>query len=418
MIYSALTTTDALSDVFSDTSVVQAMLDVEVALARVQARLGIIPSAAADAIAAAASADRFDARALACDARESGTLAIPLAAALTAQVRSVDPKGAGFVHWGATSQDIVDTAFVRLVARACEVLGSDHAALVASLRALSDRHANDAMLGRTLLQPAAPITFGLKAAGWCAGVSRSWARLDRARRESLVLQFGGAVGTLASLDDRGLAVAEALAAELELECPDASWHAYGDRLAALVSACGIYTGILGKIARDISLLMQPEIGEVAELGGGSSTLPQKRNPSGCAIVLAAATRMPGLVSAVLTGLVQEHERSAGAWHAQWPTVVDAIQATGSAVAAMRGVVAGLTVDTSRMRANIDATQGAVFAERDMMRLASSVGRDVAHETVRRALAQAPASGRVADDPASYLGVAEALRRRLLASSEE
>ena len=383
----SLATTDALAEIFADRSAIQAMLDVEAALARVQSALGVISREAGATITRAALADDFDAASLARDARQSGTIAVPLVSALTARVRSIDPDAARFVHWGATSQDIVDTALALLIGRATAVMADDQRRLSAALRALSDRHAGDVMLGRTLLQPAPPVTFGLKAAGWRAGLNRSWARLERAQREAAVLQFGGASGTLAALEDKGLAVAEALARELGLPCPDAPWHAYRDRLAALVAACAIYAGILGKMARDISLLMQVEVGEAAEPGGGSSTLPHKQNPVGCAVALAAAARLPGLAATALTALVQEHERSVGAWHAEWPTVVDAIQATGAALAAMREAVAGLVVDPARMRANLDRLNGAVLAERVMMRAAPALGRDRAHALVREALAQ-------------------------------
>jgi len=434
-----LGTTDPLAQVFSDASVIRAMLDVEAALARAEGRLGIIPADAADVIARMAEAADADATALAHEARQSGTLAIPLVTMLTSRVRAMNEHAARFVHWGATSQDIVDTALVVLLGRAVVILAEDHRRLCASLRDLSDRHAGTVMLGRTLLQPAPPITFGLKVAGWLGAVSRSWSRVSGRIRDASVIQLGGAVGTLAALDDRGLAVAEALASELQLQCPDAPWHTHRDRLAAVVASCAIYTGSLGKMARDISLLMQGEVAEVFEPGGGSSTMPQKRNPVGCAIALAAAAQLPGLAATMLTGLVQEHERSAGPWHAEWPTIADAIQATGSALAAMSDVAAGLTVDADRMRANIEATNGTVFAERVMMRLGPMLGRDRAHALVRDVLTRATGAGqtfgealratpaiaaalsedelRTFDRAESYLGSAEALRRRLLASAE-
>jgi 3-carboxy-cis,cis-muconate cycloisomerase len=430
-----LATTDALSALFADRSILQAHLDVEAALARVEARLGVIPQSAAAAIEKAAVADGFDIDALARDARDSGTIAVPLIGALKDRVRAVDPEAAGFVHWGTTSQDVVDTAFVRLVDRAIDVIDRDQKAIADALRVLSDRHAGDVMLARTLLQPAPPITFGLKAAGWHAGLQRSWARVVTRRREALVIQFGGASGTLAALDDQGLAVADALARELGLTCPDAPWHAYGDRLAAMVAASAIYTGVLGKMARDVSLLMQSEVAEAREAGGGSSTMPHKQNPAGCAVALAAATRMPALMSTVLTSLVQEHERAAGTWHAQWPSIVEAVQVMGASADAMRQVASELTVDPARMRANLDATNGAVFAERVVMRAGRAAGRDAATAMVKTALDKARQQGtsfpavvratpelashlsaqdlQSLDDPMSYLGAAEALRQRLL-----
>jgi 3-carboxy-cis,cis-muconate cycloisomerase len=430
-----LGTTDALGALFADRSVLQALLDVEAALARVEARLGVIPQSAAAAIEKAAVADGFDIETLARKARDSGTIGVPLIDALKERVRSVEAEAAGFVHWGATSQDIVDTAFVRLVDRAIDVIDRDQKALADALRVLSDRHAGDVMLARTLLQPAPPVTFGLKAAGWHAGLQRSWARVVTRRREALVIQFGGASGTLAALDDQGLAVADALARELNLTCPDAPWHAYGDRLAAMVAASAIYTGVLGKMARDISLLMQTEVAEAREAGGGSSTMPHKQNPAGCAVALAAATRMPALMSTVLTGLVQEHERAAGTWHAGWPSIVEAVQVMGASAEAMRQVASEMTVDPARMRANLDATNGAIFAERVVMRAGRTAGRDAATTMVKAALDKAreqrtsfPAVVRATpelsshlsvqdlqslDDPASYLGAAETLRQRLL-----
>jgi 3-carboxy-cis,cis-muconate cycloisomerase len=434
-----LRTTDALADVFSDVSVIQAMLDVEVALARAEARLGVIPRDAVDAIARGAVAAEFDVAALTRGARESGTLAVPLVAELTARVRASDAAAARFVHWGATSQDIVDTALVILVTRASALLAADHTQLSSALRALSDRHAGDVMLGRTLLQPAPPVTFGLKAAGWLAALSRCWRRLEHARAEACVLQFGGASGTLAALGDRGLGVAEALAIDLGLPNPEAPWHTHRDRLVAFVASCGIYTGALGKIARDLSLLMQAEVGEASEHGGTSSTLPHKKNPVGAATVLAAAARMPGVVSAALAGMVQEHERAVGAWHAELPIVADALQTTGAALAAMAGTVHGLSVDPERMRANIDRTNGAIFAERAMMRAGAAIGRERAHGLLAQAVARSRASGeplgrairdtpemagvltaddlRSLDDADSYLGMAESFRRRLLASAD-
>ena len=438
-ISNALVTTDELSEVFGDTSAIQAMLDVEAALARAEAALGLVPHDAAIAITKAAVASEFDGAALARDARESGTIAIPIVTALTERVRALDPAAAGFVHWGATSQDIADTALVLLVDRAVDVIGRDHAALAASLRTLSDRHKDDVMLGRTVLQPATPITCGLKVAGWCAAVQRGWARVHTRRREAVVLQFGGAAGTLAALGANGVPVAERLGRELGLRCPAAPWHAYHDNLAALVAACGIYAGSLGKVARDVSLLMQFEVGEAREEGAGSSTMPQKQNPSGCAVTLAAAARLPGLTATAIASLVQEHERSVGGWLVAWPTIADALQATGAAVAAMRRVASELTVDVGRMRANLDATNGAVMAERAMMLAAPILGRDAARRLVKDAVAAGLSSGQTLsaivratpqlavalseddlkslDDPTAYLGSAETLRQRLLAGSD-
>lgn len=431
----SLVTTEPLAEIFSDSAVLDAMLQFEVALARAESRLGVIPASAADAIAGAAVPEAFDAAAIAREARATGTPVIPLVDALTARVRAGDPAAATFVHWGATSQDVSDTALVLCLGRARPVLMRDHERLTAALRRLSDQHAGTVMLGRTLLQPAPPITFGLKTAGWFAASSRAGGRLMSAFDEACVLQFGGASGTLAALGTHGLAVAAELARELRLPDPGASWHAHRDRLGSLVAACGIYTGTLAKIARDVALLMQDEVGEAAEPGGGSSTMPHKRNPAGCASALAAASRVPPLVAAFLAGMPQEHERGVGGWQAEAATVSAAAQATGAALASLATVIGALSVDPERMRANIAATRGLVFAERAMMLLAPRLGRESAQRIIAAAVAAARRGERAFDEalgaeadataalepadlsslasPEAYLGVAEQLRRRLL-----
>ncbi len=431
----SLATTDALARVFADESMVQAMLDFESALAEAQAKLGVIPGTAAEAIAASARAAHFDAARLAREAREHATVAIPLVRALRAHVRAIDADASRFVHWGATSQDVADSALILALKQARPILAADHRRLDAALTKLSAEHASTVMLARTLLQPASPTTFGLKAAHWVAALRRGWARVEREYEGAMLVQLGGAAGTLAAMGDQGLDVASAVAAELGLAAPTAPWHTDRDRLAALVAALGVYTGTLGKIARDVSLLMQDEVAEVAEPGGGSSTLPHKRNPAAAAITLAAATRMPSLVSAYLSGMVQEHDRAVGGWHAEWPTVAAVVQAAGAGLAALAAAIEGLTVDADRMRANIERTRGAVFAERVVMLTASRLGRDKAEALVRQALDTARASGQTfkqaladlpdavaalspqelqtIDDPNAYLGAAEALRQRLL-----
>ncbi len=440
----SLATTEALAEVFSDSSVMAAMLTFEVVLARVEAGLGVIPRSAAETIAGCAHVGGFDAAALVHEVPASGTPAIPLVKALTEQVRKRDPSAAGFVHWGATSQDVCDTALVLLLKKARAILESDLRRLQAGLRRLAKAHRHTVILSRTLLQPAPPTTFGLKAAGWLAAIHRSHQRLRAAFEESQVVQFGGASGTLAALGEQGLAVGKALAEELDLAYADAPWHAHRDRLAAVVSACGVLGGSLAKMARDISLLMQSEVGEAAEPGGpgqgGSSAMPHKRNPVGCAVTLAAVNHLPGLVSDFLSGMAQEHERGLGGWQAEWATVSRTIRATGLAAASMAEVAEGLTIDPVRMRANIEATRGAVFAERAMMMLANKLGRDVAYKIMETAARKSAEQGRKLsevlhempeardhmdrealrdlENPDNYLGVAEEFQDRLLASAEE
>jgi 3-carboxy-cis,cis-muconate cycloisomerase len=432
----SLGTTDALAEVFSDRSLLGAMLQFEVALARAEAQVGVIPGECIEAIAGAADAGAMDSAAIASRARASGTIAIPFVEMFTGRVRALDARSAGYVHWGATSQDVTDTALVLCLARARPLLERQHEGLVEALRRLSDRHAATVMLGRTLLQPAPPITFGLKVAGWYAACERGWTRVLSAFDEALVLQFGGASGTLAALGDRGLDVAAGLGRELGLRVPEAPWHAHRDRLGALLAACGVYVATLGKIAADVALLMQAEVGEAREPGGGSSTMPQKHNPAGCAIAIAAATRVPGLVASFLAGMLQQHERGVGGGHAEGPTVASVVEATGAALEAVRNIAGTLRVDPERMRTNISATGGTVFAERAMMLLAPSVGREAAHALVAKAAADAiarnaglgDALARIPevvqvlssadlsslDDPCAYLGLAERLRLQLLA----
>jgi 3-carboxy-cis,cis-muconate cycloisomerase len=388
----SLGTTEELAAIFSDASVLGALLGFESALARAQARLGIVPQSAADAIGRAAVAEGFDAIAIAREARQSASLAIPLVNALTMRVRAIDEAASRFVHWGATSQDVIDSAMSVLLRRAQTILARDHARLERALRTMSDDHADTLMLARTVLQPAPPITFGYKVAAWYGGVQRSWRRLRGTCGEALVLQFGGAAGTLASYGSLGPALARELSRELDLPESDAPWHAQRDRLAAFAAHCGLYVGTLGKIAHDVALLMQFEVGEVAERGGGSSAMPNKRNPSGCAIALAAATRMPGLVSAFLAGMVQEHERAAGGWQAEWETLAAAVETTGSALGAVAGVMEGLTVFPDRMRANLDATHGVVFAEQVSMLIVARIGRAAAHALLAEAARAAVESG--------------------------
>jgi 3-carboxy-cis,cis-muconate cycloisomerase len=434
-LFDSLASTEPLADLFSDAAMLAAMLRFEASLARVEARLGQIPASAAAAIERAADPAAFDSSAIARAARSSGTITQPLVEMLRARVRETDPDASTFVHWGATSQDVSDTALMLCLARAADVLASDHERLASSLKRLSDDHAATVMLARTLMQPAPPITFGLKAAGWYGAVSRSGARLTAAFRDACVLQFGGASGTLAFLGAQGPAVAEALARELDLRLPDAPWHSQRDRLATFVSSCGVYVGSLGKIARDVSLLMQFEVAEAAEPGGGSSTMPHKRNPAGCAVALAAATRVPGLVASFLSGITQEHERGVGNWHAEATTIVSVVQSAGAALAAVAGVIETLRVDAVRMRANIAATGGLVFAERVMMLLAPKIGREAAGRHIKEAM-QAADRDRQSfvtalaaipevsaalsatelislESPEAYLGSAEEFRQRLL-----
>jgi 3-carboxy-cis,cis-muconate cycloisomerase len=434
-----LVTTDAVSRAFGDDHLLRAMLQFEAALARAEGRVGVIPEAAATAIShTALTPAKVDQAALLANLRANATLSIGVVAALTERVEADHSSAAPYVHWGATSQDVYDTAIVLCLREAWASIESDHRRLITALEALATDHADAVMLGRTLLQPAVPTTLGLKAAGWLGAVARSWRAWSDAYDRTQVVQFGGAAGTLSALGTQGPAVEQALADELRLAVPDAPWHAHRDRLAGFVATAGVYVGALGKVARDISLLMQPEVGEAREAGGGSSTMPHKRNPAGCVVVLACAQRMPGLVAAMLTTMTQEHERGVGGWQAEGATLVDAVQASAAAAGAMAAVLETLAVDAGRMRQNIEATRGVIFAERLTMRLAPELGRSRAAALVKAAVEESMRSGRsladvVAATPElaqriatseraglftadSYLGSAEVFRARLLAGA--
>ena len=419
----SLAATESLSEIFGDEAVLQTMLSFEGALARAEAQVGLIPADAARVITQAAMAQGFDIPRLVRESLRAGTPAIPMVRMLTEAVRTQNAEAAGFVHWGATSQDVVDTCMVLLLGQCRKVLERDHQRILQALRRISNEHSNTVMLGRTLLQPAPPITFGLKAAGWLAAVRRGWQRVESRFDESAYLQFGGASGTLAALGDQGLAVSDVLATELNLKSPDGPWHGHRDRLAALMAALSIYTASLGKMALDIALLMQYEVGEVAEPGGngrgGSSTMPHKRNPTACMLTIAAAKRTPGLMSNFLTGMLQEHERAVGGWQSEWTAVQGIVQAAGVATESMAEVTDGLIVDATRMRSNIEATQGAVFAEKAMMLRASEIGRDAAHKEVEDAvrITGSPPDIPGLREPADYLGSAEIFQLRLLEGKE-
>jgi 3-carboxy-cis,cis-muconate cycloisomerase len=390
-----------MRDVLDDRARLQRMLDFEVALARAEAALGIVPALAIDQIANAARAEHYDLATLGQEAVVSGNIAIPLIVALTAEVAKADPTAARYVHWGATSQDVIDTALVLDLKAAVDALMTDLNRAIDGFTALAGRHRRTATVGRTWMQHALPMPFGLKLAGYAAALARSRERLRRLRREALVLQFGGAAGTLAALNDKGLDVAERLAALLDLSLPDAPWHGHRDRLAEVASAFAILTGTCGKIARDVSLLMQTDVGEAFEPAapgrGGSSTMPHKRNPTAAAVALAAATIAPNLVATILAAQVQEHERGLGSWQAEWPTFPALALITSGALNAIADIAQGLEVDSKRMRANLEATRGLIMAEAVSFALAAKIGKPEAHRIVEEASRKASAAKRELQD---------------------
>jgi 3-carboxy-cis,cis-muconate cycloisomerase len=393
------------ADHFTLTARLQAMLDVEAALAEAEAALEIIPRSAVRAIRDACRAGLYDSAAIAAAARRAGNLAIPLVRELTRRVAAADSDAARYVHWGTTSQDIIDTALVLQLRDSIPAIVEDLTRAAEAAVGHARRHANTPMAGRTWLQQATPVTFGLKAAGYVDALDRVARGIRSALNGTMVLQFGGASGTLAALGDRGGAVATRVAAALGLEVPAIPWHAHRDRLAALCCALGVAAGTAGKVARDVALLAQTEIGEAHEgpSDGGSSTMPQKQNPVGSAAVLAAAVRTPGLVATVLAAMPQEHERALGGWQSEWDTIPGLVVLTADAAAAIADVLEHLVLDPARMRANLDASGGLPLAEAVAMRLAPRLGRQEAQALVERAARRAAGERRtfadvLAEDP--------------------
>jgi 3-carboxy-cis,cis-muconate cycloisomerase len=371
------------------------MLDFEAALARAEATCGVIPKAAAAAIGSKCDAALFDFAALQENAAPAGNLAIPMVQQLTALVASADATAAGFVHWGATSQDAIDTGFVLQARVVLDLMDREMEQLCQAMAKLADTHRGTVIVGRTWMQHATPTTFGAKVAGWLDAMLRHRERWNELRSRLLTLQFGGAVGNLSALGSNGDAVAEALAKELKLAVPSTAWHSQRDRLAELATTMGLLTGTLGKIARDISLHAQTEIGELREAAtdgrGGSSSMPHKQNPVSCAVILAAAVRAPGLVSTVLSAMVQEDERGLGGWQAEWETLPDILSLSAGAVHHLRTTLDGLKVDAKRMESNLEITRGLIYAEAVTTALAAKIGKKEARQIVEQACAQAGAS---------------------------
>jgi 3-carboxy-cis,cis-muconate cycloisomerase len=363
-----------------DGPLLQALLDVEVAHSRARAGLGLIDAAHAEAIAAAADAQRFDVAALAAEAARHATPVIGLVAALRA---AVGDDVAPSVHAGLTSQDVVDTALMLVAHRALGPLLQDADAAADAAALLAATHRETPILGRTLLQPALPTTFGAKAAGWLTALDEASAELIRVRRTVLAAQVGGAVGDRATLGEHAAAIASTMAEDLGLCHPTLPWHGDRRRPATLAAALGVLAGTTAKVARDVTLLAQGEVGEAREGGadgrGGSSAMAHKRNPGSAVSAVACAARVPGLVATMLSVMDGEHERAAGGWQAEWETQRELLRSTGSAVAWLRDLLERLEVDPARMRANL----GAALPDQDNTEAAALVDRALAAHRARR-----------------------------------
>ena len=384
-LYSELFYSQEVNEIFSDRNTIASMLQVEAALAEAQAFNGIISKESARIISGCCSAEMIDISKLKKDIKLGGNAAIPLVQQLTKVVKNHDFEASKYVHLGATSQDIVDTATVLQIAQFLNWLDNKLLILKAELMKITEKHKKTVMVGRTLLQQARPITFGLKTSAWLEGVCRSIERIQEPRKRLLVVQLSGAVGS----QNKNLSaeVISSFAEILGLQ-NSFSWQSQRDNLNELASKLGIITGSLGKIARDISLLMQTEVGEVfegaAEGKGGSSTMPHKRNPVTCAAILANSTRVPHLVGSMLSSMLQEHERSAGNWHAEWEVLTEIMLLSAGSLEKTVDLISGLEVNEKRMLENIEITQGLIFAENVSLALASKMGKIQAHELVEKA----------------------------------
>jgi 3-carboxy-cis,cis-muconate cycloisomerase len=378
-----------MAQAVSDEAWLQAMLDVEAALARAQAAVGVVPRAAAEAIAAACGASRFDVARIGQEARRSAN---PVPALVRQLTSALPAEAAAWVHWGATSQDILDSAMMLVARRGLDLITADLAGLAAACAGLAERHRATLMPGRTLLQQALPITFGLKAAGWLVAVDEARVRLVEVRRQRLAVQLGGAAGTLAALGERGLEVAAALARELRLAEPVLPWHTARARVAELGAALAVAAGVAGKIALDVVLLAQTEVAEVSEGSpGGSSTLPQKRNPA-AAVEVRAAARSAVAPAGLLLGLMDhEQERAAGSWQAEWPALTEVLLLTSGATGRAGEMLEQLVVDEERMLANLAQSGEPLMAESVTMSLAARVGRARALELVGTSLQRVQSS---------------------------
>ena len=388
---------DAVREAVGGRAWLQAMLDAEAALARAEARVGLIPREAAEAIASCCDADRFDPEEIGRAGRAAGNPVVPLVKALTAAVSETSEEAARHVHKGATSQDINDTAAMLVARRALDLILADLDGLAAACARLADDHRDTPIAGRTLLQQALPTVFGLKAAGWLVAALEARRRLLAVRREGLAAQLGGAAGTLASLGPSGIEVLREFARQLGLAEPVVPWHTARGRIVELGNALALVAGATHKMALDVILLAQTEIAEVSEPAGdgrgGSSTLPHKRNPILSVTATACARRVYPLAQTLQFSMAQEHERAAGAWHAEWEPLGDALALTGGAVSAMREAMEGLQVNPGNMRANLGITDGLILAERVTTIAAEKLGRGRAHELVQAAARSTYESGR-------------------------
>lgn len=433
-VYQSLLSDSEIASIFSDQASIARMLDFEAALARVQGRLGLIPAEAAKAIDASLAQITLPPEALTEGTANAG---VPVPALVAALRAGMDPNAGQYLHWGATSQDVMDTALVLALRDAAGILDRRLEDVIGKLSLLAEQHRGTPMAARTRSQQALPTTFGLKVAGWLAPLQRHRARLKELRPRLLALQFGGAVGTLSALGERGLEVMEALAAELDLTCPSMPWHVQRDGLAEFAAWLSLVTGSLGKTGQDIILLSQSEVGEVRESApggarGGSSTMPQKANPVASEALVTLAGMNAALLPALHQALLQEQERGGAAWQLEWMTLPQMVVCSGAALRQAQFLAANLQADEARMRTNLETSRGLLLAEAATFAMAAHMPRPEAQALVKEACREALASGRHLMDllaercdapvdwdrvrePANYLGVTDQMIDRVLKS---
>ncbi|UCH74846.1 MAG: 3-carboxy-cis,cis-muconate cycloisomerase [Rhodospirillales bacterium] len=420
-----------INALFSDEAAIRSMLTFEAVLAAVEARLGIIPEAAAEAIERTAAGLTPDMDTIAAGTHATGVPVVPLVEQLRA---AVGGEAATYVHWGATSQDVIDTGLVLRLHTALDLMTARLELLIDRLVALADAHRATVMAARTRWQQAVPTSFGLKAATWLQGLAAARDRLTDMRPRLLTVQFGGAAGTLSALGDKGVAVMEALARELDLAVPVAPWPSRREAMAEFAGALSQLTGVIGKMGQDLMLLAQSEVAEVRPgAGGDSSTMPQKANPVGCEVMVTASRLNATLVSAVHQALIQEHERGGPGWQLEWLSLPQMVACAGGALHHALAVTTGLEIDADRMRANLDASNGLILAEAAGFALAAHMPREAAQALVKDACRKVVSTGRplmevlpdmtdapvdwtALADPAGYLGDADALIDRIIAAA--
>jgi 3-carboxy-cis,cis-muconate cycloisomerase len=395
--------------VFADEALVGRYIEAEVALARAQARLGVVPKEAARAIEAAAKSIRIDFDKLRAETEIVGYPILPL----VHQLSEAAGEAGRYVHWGATTQDIMDTANVLQIRAALQIVARDLREVRDILVAMARKYRDTPMAGRTHLQQALPVTFGYKAAVWLSSVDRHIERVDQALPRILLGEFSGAAGTLASVGEGGLEMQKLFCEELGLHQPSITWHVARDGIAEAVTLLGLITGTLGKIATDVMLLSSSEFGEVSEPfvpgRGASSTMPQKRNAISSELMLAAAKAVRQHVATMLDGMIHDLERATGPWHLEWVSLPESFLLTASSLANAKFMLAGLVVHEKRMLENLDLTRGLIVAEAVMMAAAPKLGRQHAHDVVYDACRKAiEGGGQLADILAEVPEITEAL----------